>query len=128
MLRRGGAETGPRGGQGTGGAAIAAHKGVLYPGASPCGRPRNRREVFGCFTGLESKLALRFRLRISPLRRGFLLSGPQGLQGGSFIWRTGWVCLLVLMVVLSLSRMGGNSGQTRWLRAASYPAWQRHCG
>jgi hypothetical protein len=74
--------------------------------------------VFGCYGPSELKLALRFRFRISPLRRGFLVSGPWCVLRWVGARRIGkWlVCLLVLVLVLSLTRVVGNTGQTRWSR------------
>ena len=55
--------------------------------------------MFGCYGPSELKLALRFRFRISPLRRGFLVSGPCCVLRWVRARRIGtWlVCLLVLV-------------------------------
>lgn len=45
--------------------------------------PKNRREVFGCFTGHEAKLALRFRLGSPRFGGDFCVSRSSGLQSGA---------------------------------------------
>jgi len=102
---------------------VAAHKGVLYPGASLGLVPLSLCWVW-C-QGLRDLSGCSDHKQISPLRRGFLLLGP-----GVVVWNrlapfisgraaVRYVCLLVLVLLVSVTRVRGLSAQTRWSR----PAW-----
>lgn len=86
--------------------------------------PKNRREVFGYLRAMNRSWRFASDSDLPAPAGISAFRGHRAYIALPLSPRTGWVCLVVLMMGLSLSRVGGITAQTRWSRRHTSPQTQ----